>query len=45
MLFYGFYPIEPKVASLEVNSSIYWTHIASQATIEAYRASINDPLP
>jgi len=38
MLFYGFYPIE-------VNSSIYWTHIASQATIEAYRASINDPPP
>lgn len=34
MLYYGFFPIE-------VNSSIYWTHVAT----EAYRMAINDPPP
>ena len=34
MLYYGFFPIE-------VNSSIYWNYMAT----EAYRMAINDPPP
>lgn len=40
MLYYGFFPI-PQVALLEVNSSIYWNYMAT----EAYRMAINDPPP